>query len=117
MPHWVSFIIVYNGIGEVNRIGNTIFQSVEQLANHLLSQNLDFRLFQLRRRNHHFLGSLLQLDEFIEFQFKLRTLDIHLMQFRRASDKFRRHFIVWSTIRRSHAGTGITYDNQHQNQG
>ncbi|MPM94686.1 hypothetical protein SDC9_141834 [bioreactor metagenome] len=63
----ITFVVINNGIGEVNSISGIGFEGVEQIYRDLLPCRFNFRLLHLRRRNNDFFVSLFELDEFIEF--------------------------------------------------
>ena len=117
MAHRIALVIVYNRIREVDRIGRRVLQGIQQFDNHLLSNHLDFGLFQLRRRHNNLLRRFLQLNELVKLQFQFLALGIHRTQLGGTSHKLGRCFIVRTSIRSSHAGTGISHNDQHQNQG
>ena len=98
VTHRITFIIIYNGIREIDGISHRIFQCIKVFYRYLLPYHLQFRLFHLWWRKDNLLRCFLQFDEFIEFQFNLLFLIVYSTQTGGTSHKFWRIFIIRPTI-------------------
>ena len=114
ITQWITLIIIYNSIREINGIGSIGFQWIHEINQNSSAACLDIRLFQLRRRHHHFFWCFLQFDKLIKFNGYLLVLVVCCVWLGRTSDELGRFLIIRTSIRCSHACTGIYYDHQHQ---
>ena len=101
----VALIIIGNGVTEVDGIGSVLLQCILQFHHNLLAGTLDFRHFQLRRRNNHFLTCIVYFDKLIEIDSNLVRFDISSPVFWRTTYHHRRVVVIPAAIGLSHTGT------------
>ena len=105
-PHRIAFIIISDGVTEVNGIGGVLLQRVLQLHNDFLARSLDLCHFQLRRRDDDFVCGILQFDELVEVDGDLLAFHVHRLVVRNTTDYLWRIVIIPSAIRTAHLGAG-----------
>ena len=110
VSHRIALVIIADGIGEVDGIGSIRLERIYQRNLNMLARSLDFRHFELRRRNNHFLGRIIYLDIFVEIDIHLLLLHIYALVGWQSSNHLRRSFVEPATIRLSHLGTGCQHE-------
>ena len=101
----VALVVIGDGIGEVDGIGDIRLQRVLQFHFDALTRRLDFRHLNLWRRYDDFLRWVINLDELVEEDAHLLRCDVRAAIFRRGSDDAWRRLIEPATIWISHTGT------------
>ena len=109
----VAFVVVGNGIAEVDGIGGVLFQRVEQVDEYALACALYFRHFQLGRRHNDVLRGVVHLDVLVEVDgHALRLHACGFVGWGGADDAWRL-LVVPSAVGVTHAGAR-GYDRQHK---
>ena len=93
LPHRIAFVVVGDGVGEIDRVGRVGNHRVEEFDRDFAPRHFDFGLFDLRRRDNDFLRRVVYLDELVESEAELH--------FFAASHLFRRahvHDVRWGLV-------------------
>ena len=98
VAHRIAFVVVGDGIAEVDGIGGVCLQGVEECYLHALAVGTDIGGFQLWGRDDDFVVSVLELDKFIEANPHLACRDVHGAVGRITSQHLRRYLVVDAAI-------------------
>ena len=112
VAHRIAFVVVHDGIGEVDGVGGVGLQCVEEVDAHLLAYGADVGRFGLGRRHDDLLAGVLDLDIFIELDGNLLPVGIGGLIAGCAGDDPWRRLVVGTAVGRADVSTG--HGKQHQ---
>lgn len=112
----IPFVVVGNGIREVDGISRVRLQRVLQFDEDTLACRLDLRLFQLGRRDDDIIRSILNLDKLVEENLDLAGIHVDSLIFRLSPDDLGRRLIIPSTVGVTHLGTRRDNANDDDNE-
>ena len=100
----IPFVVVLDGIAEIDGVGGVGDERVANLHLHFAPRGANHRHLALPRRHHHLVVLVLEHHEFVEVDFDFSIVHINGARRRLAPHKHRREHILRATARSAHAG-------------
>ena len=104
VAHGIAFVVVLDGVGEVDGVGRAVLERVHQFDGDASSHGVDFRHFQLGRRHHDFFCGVVEFDILVELQYDFLCPSVGGVLFGAGAYDFRRILVIGSAIGCSDVG-------------